>query len=247
MNTPDSQLPDAADASGKTNDWRPRLNEPLALETVPESTRPSLEQRAHYAMLAVSMRASIEEAEDIVEALQFCENKHGLSKVKPILPLIVSVIGNAVTLMQVSITFMGIQRHIANAGLFVGSLIEHLAEVDSSTRRFPLSQYQERLNSPHVEFEDCLIGVGIAKRFIALGEMRPQQALPYCALVNAFRTKRRAKGMLALENLSRELQGAGHPIATWLTAIDTLASKEKVKLPPQWRTYVRECGHDTPQ
>ena len=62
-----------------------------------------------------------------------------------------------------------------------------MAEVDSSTRRFPLSEYQQRANSPRPEFEDCLMGASIAKRFGYLHEDRPQEA--FSAQVASFRMK----------------------------------------------------------
>lgn len=218
---------------GKNFNWRPRFNEEPPVMDVAADARPALAQLQHFSLLAVSMHATREEAEDIIDALQLCERRHGYGKVGPILAKVTAAIENAVTLTGLSITTLGIQRQLANAGLFVGALVEQMAEVDSSTRRFPLSEYQQRANSPRPEFEDCLMGASIAKRFGYLHEDRPQAALPFSALVASFRMKLGARGVLMVEEIVKK------SVSLWKSKIEiaALAEQTKTTLPVAWTLF----------
>ena len=199
---------------------------------VAADARPALAQ--HFSLLAVSMHATREEAEDIIDALQLCERRHGFGKVGPILAKVTAAIENAVTLTGLSITTLGIQRQLANAGLFVGALVEQMAEVDSSTHRFPLSEYNQRANSPRPEFEDCLMGASIAKRFGYLHEDRPQEALPFSALVASFRMKLGARGVLMVEEMGRRRLG----LVKFIDEVGAQAAQLNLLVPTRWREFV---------
>ena len=232
------------DEDGKTFDWKPRFNEPPEMAAVAEDVRPSTQQLHHYSFLAVIMRADSNETEDIVEALQYCERRHGFKVISPFLALVTAAIENAITLAGMRVTDLGIQRHLASPGLFVGSLIEEMSKVDSSTRRFPMSQYRERINSPYLEFEDCLMGAGVARKLGVLTEEKPQDAQPFSALIGAFRLRMLAKGTLLVDNLGREIRDkqiadSQLRLNTFAQAIRAQAEINKVLLPPQWRMYMR--------
>jgi hypothetical protein len=161
--------------------------------------------------------------------------------------LITSAVENAISLKSgigLRVTDLGIPGHLASAGLFIGSLVEEMSKVDSSTRRFPMSQYRERMNSPYIEFEDGLMGAGVARKLGVLTEERPQDAQPFSALVPGFRVKMLAKGTLLVDNQAREVHdrqiaNTHERLKTFATAIKNQGAANKVPLAPQWRTYMR--------
>lgn len=236
--------PDEIDAQGKTFKWTMLAKPSIAVEGVAPDARPELQQVAHFAMLCVAMQAQLDETDDIIQALQYCERVHGYKVIQHALPLIVAAIDNAVTLIPSSVTSLGVQRHLASPGLFVGALVEELARVPGHTRKFPLSQYQERLRSPHVEFEDCLIAASAARKLGLLNEARPQLIRPYSRLTTEFRKKLSQQGLLLIDDTARESQAANQsPDNTtrhFIKRIDQLMSEHHIAPPPHWRAYLNE-------
>ena len=232
---------------GKSFNWHPRFSEEVAMMAVAADVRPTTTQLMHYPLLAVSMHATRDELEDIVEALQFCERKHGFAKIVPALPTVTAAVENAVALTGLGVTKLGIMHQLASPGLFIGALVEQLAEIDSSTRRFPLSQYNERINSPRLEFEDCLIGASVARKLDMLREERPQDVQPFSALVAQFRIKLGARGTLLVDKAAREAHESPLRLAQFIQVVGRLAAAEKVNPPPQWRMWVRERRIESPR
>jgi len=232
------------DRSGKLYDWRPLKDPNVALGQVAEDERPEMMQVAHYAMLCVAMQATLDETGDIMKALQHCERTHGFRQIAPTLPTITAAVDNAVYLIQISISFMGMQQQLATPGLFIGSLVEQLASIPGQTRKFPLREYRERIRSPHVEFEDCLLGAGLAKKMGILSESAPHLSRPYSRLMTEFRRKYSHAGALMLDELAHDIQekytnsASNERVSAFVRAVALLASKKKLGLPPQWRLYV---------
>jgi hypothetical protein len=194
-------------------------------------------------MLCVAMQARLDETDDIIQALQYCERVHGYTIIGHALPLIVAALENAITLIPSTITSLGIQRHLASPGLFVGALVEELARVPGHTRKFPLSQYRERLRSPHVEFEDCLIAASMARKLGLLDEAKPQRVRPYSRLVTEFRKKLGQQGIVLMDDLALSAQQSpgtvsATRVATFIASADKLAKQHQITLPAHWRAYV---------
>ncbi len=236
--------------AGKTFDWRPIASPDILLEPVADDARPEMQQVAHYAMLCVAMRATLDETGDIIQALQYCERTHGLPRIAGAFALAAASVENAVELIPSTITQLGVQRQLASPGLFVGALVEQLARIPGDTRKFPLSQYRERMHSPHVEFEDCLIGASIARRLGLLDEMRPSASRPHSRLVTEFRKKRAQEGVLLLDAAARAARGEADANAAGASATDAaqrfiaevarLSRRLSIPLPAHWRAYIRD-------
>ena len=230
----------------KSITWHPIVRPDTWVEAVSEDVRPQMQQLAHYAMLCVAMRAALAETDDVMRALQYCERTHGFARVAPVLAMVVASLENAVTLIPMAITTMGVQRHLANAGLFVGYLVEELARVPGHTRRFPLSEYSERVNSPHVEFEDCLIGAGIVKKLGRLTEGDPALARPYSRLVTEFRKQHGTLGVCMLDDAAKQVQEIltgktnSSPIPMFADEVERLAKRHRVSLPMVWQMHVTQ-------
>ena len=230
----------------KSISWHPIVRPDTWVEAVSEDVRPDMQQLAHYAMLCVAMRAALDETDDVIRALQYCERTHGFARVAPVLGMVVASLESAVTLIPMAITMMGVQRHLANAGLFVGYLIEELARIPGHTRRFPLSQYSERVNSPHVEFEDCLLGAGVLKKLGLLNEGDPALARPYSRLVTEFRKQHGTLGVCMVDDAAKQVQEVlagkpnSSPIPMFAHEIEQLAKKHHVSLPMIWQMHVAQ-------
>ena len=227
---------------GKTFVWEPLISQPILLESIAADARPDAEQLSHFALMCVGMRATLDETSDIIEALQYCERAHGYAKIATSYVLIVGALDSAVTLIPSTITMIGIQRQLASPGLFIGALIEQVARVDAPTRKFPMSQYRERLRSPHVEFEDCLIGASVARRLGVLTDSAPHAARPFGRLVAEFRKKQAQRGILVVDEAARDVQTKSQDAmpARFMASIDALAKSHAVALPALWRKYVQE-------
>lgn len=232
------------DRSGKLFDWRPLPEPGATLDKVADDVRPEMAQMAHYAMLCVAMQATLDETGDIMRALQHCERTHGYTRIAPTLPTITAAIDNAVFLMQISISWIGMQQQLATPGLFIGALVEQLSSIPGQTRKFPLREYRERIHSPRVEFEDCLLGAGLAKKMGILTESNPQISRPYTRLMTEFRRKYGHSGALMLDEMARDIQekhagaASSKRVQEFVRAVAALATKKKLSLPPQWRLYV---------
>lgn len=230
----------------KSISWQPIVRPDTWVESVADDVRPELQQMAHYAMLCVAMHAALEETDDVIQALQYCERTHGFGRVAPVLGMVVASLESAVTLIPMSITMLGVQRHLANAGLFVGYLIEELARIPGHTRRFPLSQYSERVSSPHVEFEDCLLGAGVLKKLGLLSEGEPGMARPYSRLVTEFRKQHGTLGICMVDDAAKRVQELvqgkpnSSPIPMFAQEVEQLAKKHEVSLPMVWQVYVTQ-------
>lgn len=231
----------AFQAAGKTLAWQPIVRNPVLLEPVAEDVRPDMQQVAHFAMLCVAMRARLDETNDIVQALQYCERTHGYGRIAAVLPSIAAAVENAVELIPATIAQLGMQRQLANPGLFVGSLVEELARIPGNTRKFPISQYRERLHSPRVEFEDCLLGAGVAKKLGLLDETQPHLARPYSRLMTEFRRKLGKEGVLVVDETARNVRDRTPDAAEWAPSfardIERIAKRNEVRLPALWRVY----------
>ena len=236
------------DRSGKLFDWRPLYEPSAMLEEIAQDTRPEMAQLAHYAMLCVAMQATLDETSDIIRAFQHCERTHGYAMIAPTLPTITAALDNAVFLMQVSINLIGIQQQLSTPGLFIGALVEQLARIPGQTRKFPMREYRERIHSPRVEFEDCLLGAGLAKKLGILSDSAPQVSRPYSRLMTEFRRKHGHAGVLMLDEMAREIQETTLGVASdqrvreFVQAVAVLATKKKITLPPQWRVYVDQLA-----
>ena len=224
--------------------WEPLITQPVLLEPIAADARPDVEQLSHYALMCVGMRATLDETSEIIEALQYCERAHGYPKIAASYVLIVGALDSAVTLIPSTITMIGIQRQLASPGLFIGALIEQVARVDAPTRKYPMSQYHERLRSPHVEFEDCLIGASVARRLGVLTEHAPHVARPFGRLVAEFRKKHAQRGILLVDEAAREVQTKSQDAMPlhFIESIEALAKSNAVALPALWRKYVQEDG-----
>lgn len=233
---------DVFQAAGKTLAWQPITRNPVLLEPVVDDVRPEMQQVAHFAMLCVAMRARVDETDDVIQALQYCERTHGFGRISAVLPAVVAAVENAVELIPATIGQLGMQRQLANPGLFVGSLVEELARIPGNTRKFPISQYRERLHSPRVEFEDCLLGAGVAKKLGLLDETQPHLARPYSRLMTEFRRKLGKEGVLIVDETARNIQGrvqdATQRVPAFVRDIAQIAKRNGVPLPALWRVYV---------
>lgn len=233
--------------SSDANIWQPIIDRPFGLHPVAADARPSEQQQAHFGMLAVAMRADLAETNLIIDALQLCERRYGFAKIKPHLLMITAAVENAVALCGNSVTLIGMQRKMANAGLFVGSLLERCAEVDASTRRFPKSDFENRLSSPWVEFEDCLLGANIAKKLGLLEEKHPERAQPYSALAAECRKRLGLKGIVDIEALGRRHIAARPEDCVactnhFIRDAEKMIRDKGIKSPPHWREMVRRYG-----
>jgi hypothetical protein len=229
-------------AAGKTLAWQPIVRNQVLLEPVVEDVRPEMQQVAHFAMLCVAMHARMDETDDIIQALQYCERTHGYGRISTVLPSVIASIENAVELIPATIAQLGMQRQLANPGLFVGSLVEELARIPGNTRKFPLSQYRERLHSPRVEFEDCLLGAGVAKKLGLLDETQPHLTRPYSRLMTEFRRKLGKEGVLIVDETARNVldrvQDASQRVSSFIRDVEQSAKRNDVLLPALWRVYV---------
>ncbi len=251
MNTPATapniSMPDTSLDDGKAFRWQMLAQPSVKVEAVAPDARPEIQQVAHFAMLCVAMQARLDETDDILQALQYCERVHGYKVIGHALPLIVAALENAVTLIPSTITSLGIQRHLASPGLFMGALVEQLARVPGHTRKFPLSQYRERLRSPHVEFEDCLIAASMARKLGLLSEARPQLVRPYSRLVTEFRKKLGQQGIVLMDDVAiavaseaRAANQAINAVSSFIARVEPLAKEYALTLPAHWRAYVNE-------
>ncbi|NJM40812.1 MAG: hypothetical protein HC853_08595 [Anaerolineae bacterium] len=235
------------DADGKAIQWQPLVDRPIALERVANDTRPTTAQTKHFAALAEAMRADAAEAALIADALQLCESKHGFQAIAPHLGMIVAAIENTIALSGTTVSLIGLQRKLANAGLLVGTLVERCAEVNDTTRRFPKSDFGARIGSPRVEFEDCLVGASIARKLGILNEHEPRRAQPYSALVAAFRKKLGVKGIKIIEDCGRvhattRADGAVASVNGFVRDANQLMRQHDIGAPPQWRMLLRTLG-----
>lgn len=228
--------------AGKTLAWQPIVRNQVLLEPVVEDVRPEMQQVAHFAMLCVAMHARMDETDDIIQVLQYCERTHGYGRISTVLPSAIASVENAVELIPATIAQLGMQRQLANPGLFVGSLVEELARIPGNTRKFPLSQYRERLHSPRVEFEDCLLGAGVAKKLGLLDETQPHLTRPYSRLMTEFRRKLGKEGVLIVDETARNVldrvQDASQRVSSFIRDVEQSAKRNDVLLPALWRVYV---------
>lgn len=240
------------ETAGKPYTWKPTVPSDITLEPLADDARPEMQQVAHYAMLCVAMQATLLETDDIIRALQQCERIHGFNRIGPVFATMTAAIENAVALIPMPITMLGIRRQLSNPGLFVGSLVEELARVPGNTRKFPMSQYRERLHSPYVEFEDCLLGAGIAKKLQVLSENNPQASRPYSRLITEFRRKHGQDGILVVDETAREIRdqyaqsiqvesvSSTTLVKAFIAVIKRKAHEKSVTLPALWRLYVTD-------
>ena len=247
----DTQTADPFREVGKSFDWRPITSPDLRFEPVAEDARPEMQQVAHFAMLCVVMRASLDETNDIIQALQHCERAHSLVRIAIALPVVVAAIENAVALMPTTVTQLGLQNGLATPGLFIGALVEELAQISAEACRFPCKRGRERPRSPRVEFEDCLAGARVARRLGLLDELRPAVSQPYSRLVTAFRNRLGREGVLLVEETAQhagETAGVGannagadnaHAAQHFMRDIGEAARIRSAPLPAHWRSYAR--------
>ncbi len=184
----------------------------------------------------------MDETDDVIQALQYCERTHGFGRIAPVLPSVVAAVENAVELMPTTIAQLGMQRQLASPGLFVGSLVEELARIPGNTRKFPISQYRERLHSPRVEFEDCLLGAGVAKKLGLIDETQPHLARPFSRLMTEFRRKLGKEGVLIVDETARNVRDRLPDMAQWVPTfvrdIEQSAKRNDIALPALWWVYV---------
>lgn len=230
-----------------SNLWQPIIDRPFGLHPVAPDARPSEQQQAHFGMLAVAMRADLVETNLIIDALQLCERRHGFAKIQPHLAMITAAVENAVALCGNSVSLIGMSRKMANAGLFVGALLERCVEGDATPNRLSKSDFENRLSSPRVEFEDCLLGANIAKMLGLLDEQHPERAQPYSALVAECRKKLGMKGILDIETIGqRHVAARPEDCVTsnchFIRDAGKMIRDKAIKPPPHWREMVRRHG-----
>ena len=74
---------------------------------------------------------------DIIQALQYCERAHGYAKIASAYTLITGALDSAVTLIPSNITLIGIQRQLANPGLFIGASTRATCSINAPINTTP--------------------------------------------------------------------------------------------------------------
>ena len=220
-------------------DWQPVFDHPLDMAQVSEDSRSTLDQMAHLAGLVARMNVASHEAVQIVEALQLCERICGYTRLSATLGFVAAVVDGAVALTGTTITLIALQRGYRNAGLLIGHLVEAHLHIDSVQRHFPDTGYLIRSGSPHVEFEDCQLGVLIASRLGELDESAPSAVRPFCVLVSVFRCGLGVQGSRWLEETATSAGTLSRPLKLFAGVVSTEAARTGLRLPFQWQRYIR--------
>lgn len=219
--------------------WRPVFDRPVELAPVADDTRDTLTQMAHYLRLTGQMNVTTQEAVAISEAFQLCERAHGYARIAPALKVVACVVENAIALTGTTVTLIARQRGYRNAGLLVGCLLEERIHIEPDRRRFPPCNFEPRVGSPYVEYEDCLMGVRTAERLGPLDEVSPSVTRPFGALASAFRQRLGVKGWRWLEDVAAGAVAMTKPLDAFTGAVSAEAMRTGVRLPAQWRHFIR--------
>lgn len=224
--------------------WRPLFRTVPALERVSPDARPMRDQMAHYARLVERVPASVDESVLIVQAYQLCERTHGYPAIREALPWVMRLLSNAVRVMHMSATDLAGSRGYPNAGAWAGALIEQHAGIAEGARRFPALPNAPRSGSLNIEFEDIVVGVGLARTLgvVTLHDADDADAGPYIALAAAIRQHHDPRLDDALQRCALVAGAAPNAVAAFIEQVTQLSATYAFALPMTWRWFVAEHG-----
>lgn len=221
-------------------EWTPIFNREPAMAAVSDTARSPLEQMAEFGAIAAwLLRADVVtpiEAEQIVEALQLCERTHGYPAIASGVRFAALAVWTGPLMTGASLTALAHQRGCVTAGLLFGALVEKWAgRTQRLTPRFPKMRERPRPASPHIEFDDCLLGSEMALRTGA-----EDGAAAAAALIAALRARFVTRAVEEIERTAAMLNGGGSPAL--VTALEGVATRLGAdSRPPAWRHYARRA------